>query len=274
MLANLREQMNALWEGQSSTHHLLDELRQSRPIPQDNTEVLERLDMIENLLQRVIERTESVTERHTTETVRERETRRPRVESVSESSTDADSLYRRWSDLLHPPDHTRIHTPTPRHAGSSLDEQLLELLSAPPSQRQGIVQPPPPLIPFMYQPAQRPSRSRSASPDLERSTTAPLFPTPKIFSPDIMHGRPLRRPHRRAQFMPPPRAHPPPPDRPEQPAVIPVAQPGASRTPQPMHIMGDAPGERIPHVHPAYSVVVSNFCLSITLLSIVAAAVT
>ena len=93
--------MDALWEGQSSTHHLLDELRQSRPIPQDNTEVLERLDMIENLLQRVIERTESVTERHTTETVRERETRKPRVESVSESSTDADSLYRRWSDLLH-----------------------------------------------------------------------------------------------------------------------------------------------------------------------------
>ena len=74
--------------------------------------------------------------------------------------------------------------------------------------------------------------------------------------------------------MPPPRAHPPPPDRPEQPAVIPVAQPGASRTPQPMHIMGDAPGERIPHVHPAYSIVVSNFCLSITLLSIVAVAVT
>ena len=52
MLANLREQMNALLEGQSSTHHLLYELRQSRPIPQDNTEVLERLDMIE--------RTESV----------------------------------------------------------------------------------------------------------------------------------------------------------------------------------------------------------------------
>ena len=41
-----------------------------------------------------------------------------------------------------------------------------------------------------------------------------------------------------------------------------------------MHIMGDAPGERIPHVHPAYPVVVSNFCFSITLLNIVAAAVT
>lgn len=274
MLPNLREQINALCEGQSSTHHLLGELRQSRPIPQDNTEVLERLDMIENLLQRVIERTESVTERHTTETVREHETRRPRVESDSESSTDADSLYRRWSDLLHRPDHMRIHAPTPRHAGPSLDEQLLELLSAPPSQCQGIVQPPLLLIPFMYQSVQRPPRSRSANPDPQRSTTAPPFLTPGIFSPDIMHGRPLQRPHCRAQFMPPPRAHPPPPDTPEQPAVIPVAQPGPSRTPQPMHTMGGTPGECIPHVQPAYPIVVSNFCLSITLLNIVAAGVT
>ncbi|KIM61035.1 hypothetical protein SCLCIDRAFT_26186 [Scleroderma citrinum Foug A] len=77
MLANLREQMNALWEGQSSTCQMLDELWQSRPIPQDNAEVLECLDTIESLLQRVIERTELVTERHTTETVLERETRRP-----------------------------------------------------------------------------------------------------------------------------------------------------------------------------------------------------
>ena len=80
---------------------MLDELQQSRPIPQDNAEVLKRLDTIESLLQRVIERTESVTESHTTETVLERKTRRPRVESISESSMDADSLFRRWSDLLH-----------------------------------------------------------------------------------------------------------------------------------------------------------------------------
>ncbi|KIM50700.1 hypothetical protein SCLCIDRAFT_34063 [Scleroderma citrinum Foug A] len=94
MLANLREQMNALWEGQLSTHQMLDELWQSRPIPQDNAEVLECLDTIESLLQRVIERTESVTERRMVEMVQERETRRPRVELISESSTDEDSLFR------------------------------------------------------------------------------------------------------------------------------------------------------------------------------------
>ena len=86
--------MNALWEGQSSTHQMLDELRQSHPIPQDNVEVLECLDTIESLLQCVIERTESVTERRTVEMVQEHETRRPRVESISESSTDEDSLFR------------------------------------------------------------------------------------------------------------------------------------------------------------------------------------
>ena len=73
---------------------MLDKLRQSRPIPQDNAEVLERLDTIKSLLQRVIERTESVTERHMVETVQECETRRPRVESISESLTDEDSLFR------------------------------------------------------------------------------------------------------------------------------------------------------------------------------------
>jgi len=247
MLTNLREQMNGLWEGQSSTHQMLDELRQSCPMPQDNVEVLECLDTIESLLQCVIERTESVTERCTTETIREHETRRPRVESISESSTDADSLYRRWSNLLHRPDHASMLL---HH-----DEQLLELLGAPPSQRPAGVQPPPPLIPFMYQPTQWLSRSRSASPDLERSATAPPFTAPVIFSPETIHDRPLRRPHPRAQFRPPPRGHPPA-ERPEPP-VVRVAQPPLTHTPQPMHTMCDAPAERVPHVQPTYPVVVS-----------------
>ncbi|KAL4072230.1 hypothetical protein J3A83DRAFT_2998081 [Scleroderma citrinum] len=254
MVAHLREQMNALWEGQSTTHQMLDELRQTRPMPQDNTEVLQRLQMIENLIQRVMERVESVTERRTTaETIRERETRRPRVESVSESSTDAESLYRRWSDLLHRPDQTRIHAPTPRHVGPSLDEQLLELLSAPPSQRPAGVQGPPPLTPFMYQPSRRPARSRSASPDLGRSTTAPPFPEPTAFYPEILHDRPVRPTHPRPQYRPPPRPRPPH-ERSEPPPVVPVVQPPSSRTPRPDHTMGDVPAERVRHVQPAYPV--------------------
>ena len=256
--------MNALWEGQSSTHQMLDELQQSRPIPQDNAEVLECLDTIKSLLQRVIERTESVTERRTVEMVQEHETRRPRVESISESSTDEDSLFRRWSDLLHQPDHTRIHAPTPQHVSPSLDEQLLELLGTPPTQRLAGVQPPPQLIPSIYQPTQRPSRSRSASPDLERTTSAPPFPGPVIFSPETLHDHSLRRPHPRAQFRPPPIARPA--KRPEPPPVVPVAQPPSGHTLQPMHTMGDAPAECIPHVQPAYPALVSflfsHYCSS------------
>ena len=41
-----------------------------------------------------------------------------------------------------------------------------------------------------------------------------------------------------------------------------------------MHTMGDAPGKRVPHVQPAYPIVVSKFCFSATLLNMVAAAVT
>jgi len=117
-------------------------------------------------------------------------------------------------------------------------QQLLALFGALPSQRPAGVQPP------MYQPTQRPSRSRSASPDLERSTTAPPFTALVIFSPETIHDRPLRWPHPRAQFRPP-RGHSPP------------AQPPLSLTSQPMHTMGDAPAKCVPHVQPVYPVVVN-----------------
>ncbi|KAF8555422.1 hypothetical protein OG21DRAFT_1507715 [Imleria badia] len=50
-------------------------------------------------------------------------------------------------------DHIPIEVPVSLRAEPSLDEQLVELVNAPPQ-----------LIPFVYQPAPRPSRSRSTSP--------------------------------------------------------------------------------------------------------------
>ena len=38
MLAQVLEQTNALWQAQASTNHILDELRQSMPGPQENAE--------------------------------------------------------------------------------------------------------------------------------------------------------------------------------------------------------------------------------------------
>ncbi|KAG6330770.1 hypothetical protein ID866_8320 [Astraeus odoratus] len=120
--------------------------------------------------------------------------------------------------------------PTPRAAGPSLDEQLLDLLGVPPTQRPTGVQAPPPLIPFTYQPAPRPSRSRSTSPVL-RTATAPPFPDTTFFSPETIHPplgplRPQPRPHparaaRPVDLRPRPHESPPPsvqlpPSRPPQ----------------------------------------------------------
>ncbi|KAG6379782.1 hypothetical protein JVT61DRAFT_10321 [Boletus reticuloceps] len=51
MLAQVRKQTTALWEGQAATNHVLDELRQSRPVPQDDTDIFERLHHIQALIE-------------------------------------------------------------------------------------------------------------------------------------------------------------------------------------------------------------------------------
>ncbi|KAF8555413.1 hypothetical protein OG21DRAFT_902726 [Imleria badia] len=60
-------------------------------------------------------------------------------------------------------DHIPIQVPLSHRAGPSLDEQLVEM-NVPPTPVPLDVQPPPQLIPFVYQPIPRPSRSRSTSP--------------------------------------------------------------------------------------------------------------
>ncbi|KAI6020171.1 hypothetical protein PISMIDRAFT_203785 [Pisolithus microcarpus 441] len=247
MLLQLREQMNALWDGQAATNQMLDEIRQTRAVPPDNTEIRERLHTIETLLEMLLDRQrqverESITDRRREE-IREG-VPRAEVESVSESSADLESLRRRWSDLAR---GVRIHAPAARPAGPSLDEQLLELLSAPPPPGVTGVQPPPPLIPFAYQPSQRPPRSRSTSPVIpSRATSAPPFPDWGIFSPETLHHPPLRRRGRPPPVAPRAERRPPP-----------EARPVPSHPPQPEHVMADRPaeGERRPHVRPAYPVV-------------------
>ncbi|KAI6145311.1 hypothetical protein BKA82DRAFT_4312648 [Pisolithus tinctorius] len=247
LLLQLREQMNALWDGQNATNQMIDEIRQTRPVPQDNTEIRERLETIETLLERLLNRQRQVERESITDRRREefRERTRPgvEVESVSESSTDLESLHRRWSDLAR---GVRIHAPAPRHVGPSLDEQLLELLGAPPPPGAYGVQAPPQLIPFTYQPSQRPPRSRSTSPVMTgRATSAPPFPDMGIFSPETLHP-PLRHPVRRRPLAP--RVERPPPSE---------ALPIPSHPPLPEHVMGDRPveRERRPHVEPAYPVI-------------------
>ncbi|KIK36453.1 hypothetical protein CY34DRAFT_41649, partial [Suillus luteus UH-Slu-Lm8-n1] len=56
MLTSLREQTTALWEGQVSTNHMLDELRETRSGPLDTTEFNDRFRAIEVLLRQLIDR--------------------------------------------------------------------------------------------------------------------------------------------------------------------------------------------------------------------------
>lgn len=51
MLAQVLEQTNALWQAQASTNHILDELRQSMPGPQENAEFDECLRRVETLVE-------------------------------------------------------------------------------------------------------------------------------------------------------------------------------------------------------------------------------
>ena len=268
MLAQVREQTTALWEGQTSTNDMLDELRQSRAAPQDNTEVLDRLHRIENLIETLINTRQDTTRRdqldrldhrddeevEETETVRvtdrtQRVTRHRAEGSVTESEdsqADAESLLSRWRDMFRGRERTHLPMamPVPHRAGPSLDEQLMELLNVPPAPVPSDIQPPPQLIPFVYQPAPRPSRSRSTTPVL-RADSAPPFRTP-TWRPERLHP----------DLHPRPRPRPPIRPRTEQvthdiPPVIPESIP--DRTPRPEHVTRDPPrrqGERTPERRP------------------------
>lgn len=274
MLAQVREQTTALWEGQTSTNHMLDELRQSRPVPQDNTEVLERLHRIETLIQALMDTRQDVTRRdqrdrqeyqeaveeetHTTRVTDTQRVTRQRPGSVTESEdsqADAESLISRWSrwrSMLQGREraHLPVAMPVPHRAGPSLDEQLMELLNVPPAPVPSDIQPPPQLIPFVYQPAPRPSRSRSTSPVLRRDS-APPFRQPG-WTPETLH-RPLQ---------PRPRHRPPLTRRPgveqlathDTPPVTPEPIPDRARTPRPEHGAHDLPPprrERTPERRPS-----------------------
>ncbi|KAF9224785.1 hypothetical protein BS17DRAFT_731403 [Gyrodon lividus] len=260
MLTQLREQTTGLWDGQVSTNHILDELRQSRPVPQDNEEIHERLRHIETLVETLIDRRRETIEEVGTH---RRETREARDESVTESDDPLDeleSLRSRWDSLLRDRGRIPIHMPAPRPAGPSLDEQLVELLGAPPTHLPADIQSPPALTPFVYQPAPRPSRSRSASPILRRESAPPLPPEERIWSPETPHERLQPRPTRRAPLLHPRaqrQAPTEPPVQHETPRVIPRPIPSPSGAPRPPQTTADVPPtqpERIPQVRPAYPI--------------------
>ncbi|KAF8833074.1 hypothetical protein BDN67DRAFT_1072998 [Paxillus ammoniavirescens] len=82
--------MTGLWDGQVSTNHILDKLRQARDAPRDDVEIHELLRHIENLIETLIQRRQETTG----------EIGETRDESVTESDATLDildALHRGWS---------------------------------------------------------------------------------------------------------------------------------------------------------------------------------
>ncbi|KAF8132938.1 hypothetical protein EV363DRAFT_1162651 [Boletus edulis] len=83
MLAQVQEQTTALWEGQAATNHVLDELQQSRPVPQDNTDIFEWLHHIQALIETLIDARQVTTQRDW----RDQQDQRDHEEAVEETET-------------------------------------------------------------------------------------------------------------------------------------------------------------------------------------------
>jgi hypothetical protein len=216
---------------------MLDDLRGRRADDSANTN--DRLRNIEGLLQQVLDQAA-------------RQAPAPPLPSEystsSDGMSDIDSVRRRWDDLTRSRQQP-IHMPTPVRTGPSLDDQLADLLSAPPPVAPPAApQGPPPLVPFTYQPAPRASRPRSLSPTLElplRPYTAPVRFEPR--------PGPVRRTPRYREPRPPPSG-----DLRSELAETPVVP-----TP-PDQIMGD-PGRRRPGpMPPAEPVLVSSHVILLT----------
>ncbi len=146
-------QTDDLRDGELWTTNVLDELRQR--CPPDNTELMERLQRLEDLINRLAE-----AQRHSMAPTP--------VESLFDSRSDILSMIRhlreRWDGLRQEPQ--TLITPTPVRPRTSLDDMMAKLLrpSHPPAPPH--IQPPPAFIPLTFQPDARGSRPRSASPKL------------------------------------------------------------------------------------------------------------
>ena len=183
VLDGVKAQTDDLRDGQLWTTNVLDELRQR--CPPENTELMERLQRLEDLINRLAE-----AQRH------------PRaltpVESVFDSGSDISSTIRRlrerWEGLRQEP-HTLI-APTPVRPLTSLDDMMAELLRPPQPPAPPQIQPPPAFIPLTFRPDARELRARSASPTFltELLPARPFtFPIAESFiTRDLGRRRPSR----------------------------------------------------------------------------------
>ena len=185
VLDRVKEQTDALWDGQLSTNHVLDELRQRVPRVQDNAELVERLQRLEDLINRLADA--------------QPRARAPSPrESLFDSGSDTSGAIRRLRDRW---DRMRRETPsliapTPMRPRTSLDDMMAELLRPPQPPAPMQIQPPPTFVPLSFRPDARGPRPRSASPTLLTELPPPRPFTVPIAEPHITRDIGRRRPSR------------------------------------------------------------------------------
>ncbi|EFI27493.1 hypothetical protein CC1G_15528 [Coprinopsis cinerea okayama7 len=168
-LETILKRLGDLGDGQDALNRLIDELRDRPQAPVTDPELGARLNRIEDLIRGLIELQSHprAAPPPPPEIIVQQQLSEPSDGSISESTTSQDRLrdIDRLRQLLQGMTPTEsIHGPIPRHAtsGPTLSTQLDEILSMgttlPPA---APVQGPPPLIPFVYRPAERPRRSES-----------------------------------------------------------------------------------------------------------------
>ena len=174
-LREIQDQLQALRDGQATARDLLEALRQREiPVPEDHTaELANRLQRIEDLIRALSEqghpRGPPVPE------VPPEEPASARTESISESTDSLGRLRDILENLARPDEEPHMPAPVTAEPGPSMAQRLDDILRAADNLTPvGSIEPPR-VVPFIYQPAERGPRPRSASPDisLPRSRTVP-----------------------------------------------------------------------------------------------------
>lgn len=194
VLDAVKAQTDALRDGQLSTNNLLDELYQRCPLPQDNEDLVERLQRLEDLINRLAD-----AQRRAAAPTSEGESL---FDSGSDTSTAIRRLRERWERMRRgtPP----LIAPTPLRPRTSLDDMMAELLRPPQPPATVQIQPPPAFVPLSFRPDARGPRPRSASPTLP-TELPPIRPyTVPIAEPLAPRDLGRRRPSRIGR--PPPRS--------------------------------------------------------------------
>ena len=186
VLDAVKDQTDALWDGQLSTNHVLDELRQRVPRTQDNAELLDRLQRLEDLINRLADAQARA------------RAPSPERESLFDSGSDTSTAIRRLRERW---DRMRRETPTliapaPMRPRTSLDDMMAELLRPPQLPAPMQIQPPPTFVPLNFRPDARGPRPRSASPTLLTELPPPRPYTVPIPEPLITRDIGRRRPSR------------------------------------------------------------------------------